>query len=354
MAGYSAVKPKQTNTNTIVTQAYHSRWSSWKLSSTARIAWDFSTRIQQGEKRRKRKRCHPKSHFRIWQAAHFSTKNSINKPVMNKRRLLIAAVFHFMHPVEKDSKKHHKLTKNSVSFSCQSKQDSRCCINFPHELTCQILTNQSIKNGRRAWPTSDYGEKGEKHLSSLLVFLNNWLNFRVRDHFEIKMLIARGHSDIQTTPSVIMSLFCCRSLCFCISLSRCLCPFILALSRSAWRCSWLEFSLLLLALTRSVRGVSSLKFSLFALTLFFCLPAFFTEIFSVCSNPVSFCLPAFFAEIFSVWSEIFSVCSCPVSFYLPTLFAKILSSSSTSNALSLAIVFACSTPVHSCSLLSAT
>ena len=46
--------------------------------------------------------------------------------------------------------KHHKLTQNSVSFSCQSKQDSRCCINFPHELTCQILTNQSIKIGRRA------------------------------------------------------------------------------------------------------------------------------------------------------------------------------------------------------------
>ena len=41
---------------------------------------------------------------------------------MNNRRLLIAAVFHFMHPVEKDSKKHHKLTKNSVSFNCRSKQ----------------------------------------------------------------------------------------------------------------------------------------------------------------------------------------------------------------------------------------
>ena len=64
---------------------------------------------------------------------------------MNNRKLLIAAVFHFMRPVEKDSKKHHKLTKTSVSFSCQSKQNSRCCINFPHELTCQILTNQSIK-----------------------------------------------------------------------------------------------------------------------------------------------------------------------------------------------------------------
>ena len=47
------------------------------------------------------------------------------------------------------------MTQNSVSFSCQSKQDLRCCINFPHELTCQILTNHSIKIGRTAWPTRD-------------------------------------------------------------------------------------------------------------------------------------------------------------------------------------------------------
>ena len=33
---------------------------------------------------------------------HFSTKNPTNKPAMNNRRLLIAAVFHFVHPVEKD------------------------------------------------------------------------------------------------------------------------------------------------------------------------------------------------------------------------------------------------------------
>ena len=139
--------------------------------------------------------------------------------------------------LEKDSKKHYKLTKYSVSFSCQteSKQGSRCCINFLHELNCQILTNYSIKIGRRAWPARDYGEKSEKPLSSLLVFLNDWLNFRVRDQFKIKRLIARGHSDINTTPSFIMSLFCCRSLCLCISLSRFLYLFILALSRSACR-----------------------------------------------------------------------------------------------------------------------
>ena len=61
---------------------------------------DKKIRIQHGEKQ---KRCHPKSDNRLWQATHFSTKNPINKPAMNKRRLFIAAVFHFVHSVEKDS-----------------------------------------------------------------------------------------------------------------------------------------------------------------------------------------------------------------------------------------------------------
>ena len=38
----------------------------------------------------------------------------------------------------------------TVSASAISEQVSRCYINAPHELTCQILTNQSIKFGRRA------------------------------------------------------------------------------------------------------------------------------------------------------------------------------------------------------------
>ena len=50
-----------------------------------------------------------------------------------------------------------------------SKQVSRCCINFPRELTCQILTNQSIKIGGRTWPQHDYGEKSLKRLPSLHV-----------------------------------------------------------------------------------------------------------------------------------------------------------------------------------------
>ena len=66
------------------------------------------------------------------------------------------------------------MTQNSVSFSCQSKQSkqgSRCCINFPHELTCQILTNQSIK--------------------TVFPACNSWVSFRVRGQFEIKILIVR-------------------------------------------------------------------------------------------------------------------------------------------------------------------
>ena len=139
---------------------------------------------------------------------------------MNNRRLLIAPVFHFMHPVEKDRK--------------TSQVDKKLCqlqLSKLHELTCQILTNRSI-------------------------LLIDWLNFRVRDQFEIKMLIARGHSDINTTLSVIMSLFCCRFLCLCISLSRCLCQFFLAL-----------FPV--------------------------CLPAFFTIIFSPSSRPDIFLLSDF-------------------------------------------------------------
>ena len=38
------------------------------------------------------------------QATHFSTENSINKPAVSNGRLLIAAVFHFVHLVEKTQK----------------------------------------------------------------------------------------------------------------------------------------------------------------------------------------------------------------------------------------------------------
>ena len=61
---------------------------------------------------------------------------------MNNRRRLIAAVFHLVHTVEKDMKKHHKLTQNSVNFSFQSKQSINQSIN-------QLYLN--TVNGLASW-----------------------------------------------------------------------------------------------------------------------------------------------------------------------------------------------------------
>ena len=92
--------PGKKTSNAIITQAYQSRCSSWKPSSKARIASDFSTllRIQQGEvEAHFWKPCHQKTDFRwLGKGVHFSTKNPINKPVMNNKRILIVAVFHFV------------------------------------------------------------------------------------------------------------------------------------------------------------------------------------------------------------------------------------------------------------------
>ena len=67
------------------------------MSSKASIASDFAThlRIKQGESENDAMR-NRISDF-DW------TKNQINKLAMNNRRLLIAAEFHFEHPVEKES-----------------------------------------------------------------------------------------------------------------------------------------------------------------------------------------------------------------------------------------------------------
>ena len=67
------------------------------MSSKASIASDFAAllRIKQGDSENDAMR------NRI--SDFDSTKNQINKLAMNNRRLLIAAEFHFVHPVEKES-----------------------------------------------------------------------------------------------------------------------------------------------------------------------------------------------------------------------------------------------------------
>ena len=68
-----------------------------KVSSNVGIASDFATllRIKQDE--------NENVAIRNRISDFDSTKNPINKLAMNNRRLLIAAEFHFVHPVEKES-----------------------------------------------------------------------------------------------------------------------------------------------------------------------------------------------------------------------------------------------------------
>ena len=133
---------------------------------------------------------------------HLSTKNPINKVAMNNRRLLIPAVFHFVHPVEKS-----QIDTKLCSFSCQNKQVSRSCINFPHEPTCQILTYQSIKIiGRRAWWTHDRGKKK----SSPSVFLDNWLNFQVGPLWHKHNIFHMNLKIYILEPAIIWKLVTCQ------------------------------------------------------------------------------------------------------------------------------------------------
>ena len=77
----------------------------------------------------------------------------------------MAAVFHLYFQYKKTVKNATRWHK-TLSASAICKQVSRCCINFLLELTCQIMTNQSIEIGLRAWPTRDYGEKSQKHVKA--------------------------------------------------------------------------------------------------------------------------------------------------------------------------------------------
>ena len=64
---------------------------------------------------------------------------------MNYRRILMAAVFILYIHWEKRVKNMTSWRHKTLSASAIRKQVSRYCIHFPLELTCQILTNQSIK-----------------------------------------------------------------------------------------------------------------------------------------------------------------------------------------------------------------
>ena len=83
----------------MITQSYQTRCRSWKPPKKARVAWDFSTlRIKQVKVKLI---FETDDAFR--KAAPFLTKNPINRPAMSSKIFFVAAVLHFVHPVEKNS-----------------------------------------------------------------------------------------------------------------------------------------------------------------------------------------------------------------------------------------------------------
>ena len=94
---------KKQASNTIITQAYHSRCTENHQVRPESLqpfqpSYASSKASVENENDAIRNRI---SDF--VKATYFSTKNPINKLAMNIGRILIAAEFHFVHSVEKDS-----------------------------------------------------------------------------------------------------------------------------------------------------------------------------------------------------------------------------------------------------------
>ena len=92
---------KKQTSNTIITQAYHSRCTEnyqVRPESLQTFQPSYASSKVKNENDAIRNRI---SDFA--KATYFSTKNPINNLAMNNRRLLMATEFHFVDSVEKDS-----------------------------------------------------------------------------------------------------------------------------------------------------------------------------------------------------------------------------------------------------------
>ena len=139
-------------------------------------------------------------------ATCFVTERGRRKSQQNSR-IRVRAQIKLVYPVwnlsdsskkldDRQIKRFRRCRQSRFLFPDLSRKDrSDSASRVPHELTCQILTIQSLKIERTASPTCDH----RKQRSSPPVFWKNWLNFLVRGQFKIKILIERGHGDINTT-----------------------------------------------------------------------------------------------------------------------------------------------------------
>ena len=105
------IRYKAQTSNTIITPAYHSRCSSWKVSSKASIASEFSSKVK-NENDAIRNRISEFDKRRISQP--------INKLATNNRILLIAAVFHVC-----TSSRRRQLKKSQVDTKLCQLQPSK-------------------------------------------------------------------------------------------------------------------------------------------------------------------------------------------------------------------------------------
>ena len=116
----------------------------WKVSSKASIASDFATllRIKQSAKR---KRCHPKSDFRLWQVTFFSTKN-IGRDLVKQ---LVSG--------QLPNKSHHldELTHEPAIWSCDTGQWLSCFDGC--QLTILWMSNiKDVDLQRHAWDNPSF------------------------------------------------------------------------------------------------------------------------------------------------------------------------------------------------------
>ena len=136
---------------------------------------------------------------------------------MNNLRILLASYFILCIQQKKTVKSFTTVIHKTPSVSAISKQVSRCCKNFFHELTCQLLTNQNINIGRRAWPSVTMVRK----VKSNFPVCKSRLNSRVRGQFEIKSLIVRLINTtsyflcvkkIELEPAIIWKVVTCQRI----------------------------------------------------------------------------------------------------------------------------------------------
>ena len=135
------------------------RFSKWCESEKRKLKF---ASVFQSEAKTKKETGSSNPFFKVKRKGKTKSKIQICFSMSCENEKWIWHLIPFSHAIEK------RLALRYTHSPAISKQVSRRCINFPHELTCQILTNQNIKVGRRAWSTRD-SEKSQKRLPNLHV-----------------------------------------------------------------------------------------------------------------------------------------------------------------------------------------